>query len=385
MPLFVYGPTGGGKSGVLSDVLASLDVPRAIVDCVACATPRALYETCLNQLHDHRPCEANNYSSWCSCENPAQFVQGVRDVAQERGRVCLVFDRAERLQQQEKLLSTLLTLPTLVSLGQSEVSSYVLPVFVAEALWAGGGSKFHMLTQFRPILCIGFGGYDKPQLSTILKRDAPRLVALGPGRGPGLGLVVVLRLGCRSLLTAVVLALAPLLPQALLHLHAGVRLHELEHGHGPHPLVFLEAPVLRRHLELLQQEAVARLARCVARLAHCAPHHGHVEHALLVPNSQHGQRERETGRGIQGGQATVQGGQAMTALRRRAALWSRVPPRVELCTHRGTRPGGTGPWAVAWPDRATAVLASRRGQAGSASTRHTAERGPCVRGDSGSP
>ena len=95
MPLFVYGPTGGGKSGVLSDVLASLDVPRAIVDCVACATPRALYETCLNQLHDHRPCEANNYSSWCSCENPAQFVQGVRDVAQERGRVCLVFDRAE--------------------------------------------------------------------------------------------------------------------------------------------------------------------------------------------------------------------------------------------------------------------------------------------------
>ena len=77
MPLFVYGPTGGGKSGVLSHVLAALDVPRAIVDCVACATPRALYETCLNQLHDHRPCEANNYSSWCSCENPAQFVQGV--------------------------------------------------------------------------------------------------------------------------------------------------------------------------------------------------------------------------------------------------------------------------------------------------------------------
>ena len=187
LPLFVYGPTGGGKSGVLSDVLASLDVPRAIVDCVACATPRALYETCLNQLHDHRPCEANNYSSWCSCENPAQFVQGVRDVAQERGRVCLVFDRAERLQQQEKLLSTLLTLPTLVSLGQAEVSSYVLPVFVAEALWAGGGSKFHMLTQFRPILCIGFGGYDKPQLSTILKRDAPRLVAAAARGGGGGG------------------------------------------------------------------------------------------------------------------------------------------------------------------------------------------------------
>ena len=139
MPLFVYGPTGGGKSGVLSDVLASLDVPRAIVDCVACATPRALYETCLNQLHDHRPCEANNYSSWCSCENPAQFVQGVREVAQERGRVCLVFDRAERLQPQEKLLSTLLSLPTLVSLGRAGGRSYVLPIFVAEALWAGSG------------------------------------------------------------------------------------------------------------------------------------------------------------------------------------------------------------------------------------------------------
>ena len=62
---------------------------------------------------------------------------GVREVAQERGRVCLVFDRAERLQPQEKLLSTLLTLPTLVSLGRAGGRSYVLPIFVAEALWAG--------------------------------------------------------------------------------------------------------------------------------------------------------------------------------------------------------------------------------------------------------
>ena len=80
------------------------------------------------------------------------------------------------------LLSTLLTLPTLVSLGRAGGRSYVLPIFVAEALWAGGGAGFHMLTQFRPILCVGFGGYDKPQLSAILKRDAPRLVAACPQR-----------------------------------------------------------------------------------------------------------------------------------------------------------------------------------------------------------
>ena len=48
-----------------------------------------------------------------------------------------MFDRAERLQPQEKLLSTLLTLPTLVSLGRAGGRSYVLPIFVAEALWAG--------------------------------------------------------------------------------------------------------------------------------------------------------------------------------------------------------------------------------------------------------
>ena len=79
-PLFVYGPTGGGKSGVLADVLALLDAPCAFVDCVACTTPRALYETCLNRLHDHQPCAANHYGSWCVCESPAEFVHGLRQV-----------------------------------------------------------------------------------------------------------------------------------------------------------------------------------------------------------------------------------------------------------------------------------------------------------------
>ena len=41
--LFVHGPSGGGKSGIVKDVLAALAVPHAVVDCVGCSTPRALW------------------------------------------------------------------------------------------------------------------------------------------------------------------------------------------------------------------------------------------------------------------------------------------------------------------------------------------------------
>ena len=49
----------------------------------------------------------------------------------------------------------------------------MLPLFVAEALWP----DFHRLTEFRPVLCVGFGGYDKAQLQQILRRDARGIVS----------------------------------------------------------------------------------------------------------------------------------------------------------------------------------------------------------------
>ena len=88
--LFVHGPSGGGKSGIVKDVLAALAVPHAVVDCVGCSTPRALYESALNQLHGHRLSASNGYANWATCEREAAFAAALRDVLAARGRVCLV-------------------------------------------------------------------------------------------------------------------------------------------------------------------------------------------------------------------------------------------------------------------------------------------------------
>lgn len=168
---------------MLADVLTTLEVPHATIDCVACTTPRAVYETCLNQLHGHRPSAANGYASLYTCEHPAMFVDGLQRLASSKGRVVLVLERAERLRHNEKLLVTLLSLPSLCLLGSpGRTGHQVLPIFVAEALWP----DFYRLTEFRPVMCVGFGGYDKTQLTAILRRDARSIVAAASrpdGRG----------------------------------------------------------------------------------------------------------------------------------------------------------------------------------------------------------
>ena len=170
--LFVHGPSGGGKSGIVKDVLAALAVPHAVVDCVGCSTPRALYESALNQLHGHRLSASNGYANWATCEREAAFAAALRDVLAARGRVCLVLENAEQLAEREQLRSTLLALPNLCR------DHRAVPLFVAEALW----HDFHLSSGFANVVPVSFAGYSKPQLVAILCRDAPAaLAALGGG------------------------------------------------------------------------------------------------------------------------------------------------------------------------------------------------------------
>ena len=42
------------------------------------STPRALYESALNQLHGHRLSASNGYANWATCEREAAFAAALR-------------------------------------------------------------------------------------------------------------------------------------------------------------------------------------------------------------------------------------------------------------------------------------------------------------------
>lgn len=150
LPTFVYGPSGGGKSGVLRAVLQALGARHAILDCVTCSTARSLFESALTQLHRHVPSASNGYTGWAPCDSAPAFVAGLQQAVSEYGRLVLVFDNAAGLGERKEVLTLLLSLHTLC--GSAAVSI----VFVAEALWP----EAHELTAFAPLATVRFGGVD---------------------------------------------------------------------------------------------------------------------------------------------------------------------------------------------------------------------------------
>lgn len=145
LPLYIYGPSGCGKSAVVRSVLDEVGVPTAYVDCLAQSTAQTLFESALNQLAGHRPSSTNGYSNWAICDSVGAFIAGLRQLVSVLGRVCLVFDKAERLSARGELLQTLVELPELVNAAAAitatadedgRLAGGVLPIFVGETLWA---------------------------------------------------------------------------------------------------------------------------------------------------------------------------------------------------------------------------------------------------------
>ncbi|KAL1522573.1 hypothetical protein AB1Y20_017558 [Prymnesium parvum] len=185
LPLLVHGPSGGGKTAVLHDVLQHFQIPAAYIDCISNPTDRGLYTATLNQLAQHTPCAANHYTNWSQCDTPAGFIAGLRQLATARGgRVCLVLDKAERLAQRMTLLQILLSLPTLCA-GSAAVNI----VLVAETPFPTNDVQLWEIATELHLLRVYFPGYTQPQLSTVLKRDA-RNVAARLGSANGLALDV---------------------------------------------------------------------------------------------------------------------------------------------------------------------------------------------------
>ena len=158
LPLYIHGPSGCGKSAVLRAVIKTLEVPTAYLDCVASPTAQALFESALNQLANHRPSSQNGYTAWSSCDSVGAFVVGLKQIVKTRGRVCIVFDKAERLASRGggTLLHTILELPSLFAAASTaeegdeddeesdddgddediaNARGSVLPIFVGETLW----------------------------------------------------------------------------------------------------------------------------------------------------------------------------------------------------------------------------------------------------------
>jgi hypothetical protein len=161
-------------------------VPVAYLDCIAMPTASALFDSALNQLAGHRPSSQNGYSSWAPCDSVGAFLVGLRNVIEARGRVVLVFDKAERLAARgasHSLLDTLIELPNLYAAaaaaraqhrGSDAVSvataaaGAVLPVFVGESLWP----DFQRICEGDArVLHFRFQGYPMDSLCTVLKRD----------------------------------------------------------------------------------------------------------------------------------------------------------------------------------------------------------------------
>ena len=163
MPLYLYGPSGGGKSGVVRGVLDALGARHAILDCVTCCTPRSLFESALTQLNRHVPRASNGYSGWSPCDSAGAFVAGLQEAIGEYERVVLVLENATELEKRKDLRTLLLSLQTLCQ------SATVSTVFVAEAPWP----EAHTASAFSSLVCVRFAGYSRVQLTTILALDAP--------------------------------------------------------------------------------------------------------------------------------------------------------------------------------------------------------------------
>ena len=99
--------------GLLRKALAHLKIPTAFIDCIVTPTPQALFQSALNQLAGHRPSTANGYTSWAPCDSVGGFAAGLLQIVAQRGRICMVFDNAERLAARNggTLLRTLIELP----------------------------------------------------------------------------------------------------------------------------------------------------------------------------------------------------------------------------------------------------------------------------------
>eukprot|EP00058_Branchiostoma_floridae_P011778 XP_002597266.1 hypothetical protein BRAFLDRAFT_260887 [Branchiostoma floridae] len=165
--VFLYGPTGSGKSHVISSILNTLKLPHALVNCVECYTSRLLYDHILNQVALVTPAPDNDYTNYSRCDNMNDFVKTLRTVIEDRElqeeTMYIVLDKAERLREMDMNI-----LPAFLRLGEL-TGCNVCVVLLTEIVW----EKFRAGTGMCEPLVLHFPDYTKDELLEILSSDCP--------------------------------------------------------------------------------------------------------------------------------------------------------------------------------------------------------------------
>lgn len=158
--VFVYGGPGTGKSITISTVLESLHVKYCVVNLVECYTPKILFETILNKLHNHN-LDPENPTPVAKCDIVMDFINYLQNEFPRTNlnNFVIVLNKAEELRNmQSNLLGIFLKLRELCGLS-------VTVLFISEVVFE---NYFHQTVM--PVK-IFFPQYTRNEVINILALD----------------------------------------------------------------------------------------------------------------------------------------------------------------------------------------------------------------------
>jgi origin recognition complex subunit 5 len=172
-PIFVSGNSSTGKSSLIRDILETLSLPHAYISCVECGSQKSIFESVLNQLHGHKPCTQNNFSSSAKCQDLPSFIEHLQSLRRknrsnldepstfgEETRY-IVFDNAERLRLFDSaFFFSLLRLDELSGIN-------ICTIFVTNVI----RDHFENVLCTRPVLRVHFRDYSQQEAQEILLRE----------------------------------------------------------------------------------------------------------------------------------------------------------------------------------------------------------------------
>jgi origin recognition complex subunit 5 len=161
-PLFVFGPSGTGKTSVLRHLMTVLNARYAMVNCLECNNQRLIYHCILTQIQSQRS---------HSCGDFSRFLEVLRaelKCPSTDERTFLIFDNVQRLRREFNLIFTaFLRLDQLITLN-------VCTIFISNVAYA----ELRNETGGREPLSIYFPAYsDKTIITKIICLDEPPPIA----------------------------------------------------------------------------------------------------------------------------------------------------------------------------------------------------------------
>lgn len=149
--LFVYGHTSTGKSSIVNRLLTDLSIKFVTVNLIECYNAKSIFETILNNL--------NPKQTDIKCDNVPDFIIKLKEFDET---LIIVLDKAERLRNNEMLLSVFLRLQEFTEIN---ISAILISDVMFEQFFP---------TSLKSPIQIFFPHYSKAELLEILSLDFPK-------------------------------------------------------------------------------------------------------------------------------------------------------------------------------------------------------------------